>query len=99
MHTRVRKGRCDDGSSTRLVAPQHTIDQIAQRAPEILPAGKVVLVDEQDIVFETGVEVRFQSQMHDYGVVVAVDVGVHPVQSFEDLSQKGWKGLWEWDAC
>lgn len=44
-----------------------------------------MLVDEEDVVLESRVEMRLQSQMvHDL-VVVAVDVGVHAVQPLEHL--------------
>lgn len=76
----------------RSIAPQHALHEIAQRPPEIFPSREFMLVDEEDVVFEASVEVRFESQMHNYWVVVAVNVGVDTVQALEDLADCGRKG-------
>jgi len=69
-----------------LIAPQHTLDKVAQGTPEILAAGKAVLVDEEDVLLEAGVEVGLEAELADNGVVVAVDVGVDTVHALEDLT-------------
>ena len=62
-----------------LVAPQHALNKISQWAPEILPVRQPVFIDEEDIVFEAGVQVWLKAEVDDDGVVVAVDVCVHPI--------------------
>ena len=54
-----------------LIASQHALDQISERAPEILAGGEVVLVDEQDVLLEGGVEVGLEAELADDGDVVA----------------------------
>lgn len=44
-----------------------------------------MLVNEKDVVLETGVEVRLESKLDDDGIVVAVDVRIDTVKSLEDL--------------
>lgn len=81
-----------------LVAPQHAVHQVPQRTPEVLPSRKVVLIDEQDILLEAGVEVRLEAELTDDGVMVAVDVGVDAVHALEDLADEGREGLGEGHA-
>ena len=45
-----------------------------------------MLVNEQDIMLEAGVEVWLETKMNDDWVVVTVDVGVDSVQTLEDLA-------------
>ena len=71
-----------------LVATQHAIHQIAQWAPIVLAAGEVVLVNEEHILLEAGVEVWLEAQFADNGVMVAVDVGVNAVHALEDLAHQ-----------
>jgi hypothetical protein len=59
----------------------------------------MVLIDEQYILLEAGVEVRFQPQLADDGVVMAVDVGVDTIHALEDLADVRGEGLGEGDAC
>lgn len=54
-----------------------------------------MLIDKKHILLETGVEVRFQSQLPDYRIVVAVDVRVYTVHSLEDLTDESWEGFWK----
>lgn len=65
--------------STLSIATQHAIHQIPQRAPEILPARQFVLINEQDVVLEAGVEVRFETEVHYHWVMVAINVGVDTI--------------------
>lgn len=50
-------------------------------------------------MLETRVEVWLEAEVHDNGVVVAVDVGVDTVETLEDLADETGEGLGEWDAC
>lgn len=76
-------------SITQLsIASQHAFHKVAERSPEILAAGQLVLVNEQDVVFEAGVEMWLKTEVYNYVVVMAVDVGVHTVQTLENLSKR-----------
>jgi hypothetical protein len=57
-----------------------------------------VFIDEEHVVLEAGVQVRFESQMDDDRVVMAVDVGVDTVEAFEDLAEEAGESLWERDT-
>jgi hypothetical protein len=57
-----------------------------------------MLIDEENIVLEAGIEMRFKPQLDDDGVVVAVDVGVDAVEALEHVADEGWEGLGEGDA-
>lgn len=71
-----------------LVALKHAVNQIAQRTPVVTTAGQAVLIDEQDVLLEAGVEVRLKTQFTNDWVVVAVDVGVDSVHALENLASK-----------
>jgi hypothetical protein len=81
-----------------LVALQHALNQVAQGSPVILAAGEVVLVDEEDVLLEAGVEVGLEAELADDGVVVAVNVGVDAVHALEDLADEAGELLGEGDA-
>lgn len=83
-----------------LITLQHTLDQIAQWAPVVFAAALLepMLIDEQDVMFEAGVQVRFETQMHDDLVVVTIDVRVDSVESLEQLSYRAGEVFREWDA-
>jgi len=55
-----------------------------------------MLVDEEHIMFEAGVEMWFKPKLHNHRIVVAVYVSIHPVQTLEELLYEGWKGFREW---
>ena len=57
-----------------------------------------MLVNEQDIVLEARVQVGLQAEMDDNWVMVAVDVGINSVEALEELAQKRWKCLREWNT-
>ena len=84
---------------TSLIAFQHAIHQITERAPEILPTCKTMLVNEEHIVLETCIQMRFESKLDYNRIVMTVDVCVDPVKTFEELSDQGGEGLGERDAC
>lgn len=58
-----------------------------------------MLIDEQNIMLEAGVQMRFETEVHHDGVVVAVNMGVDTVQTLEDLAEKTGEGLGEGNAC
>ena len=82
--------------SSVSIALQHTIHQIPQRPPEIFPARQAMLVDEENVMLEARVQMRLQAQLHDDGVVVAVDVRVDAVQALEELPDEGREVFREW---
>lgn len=49
-------------------------------------------------MFETGIKMRLKTELSDHWVVMAVDVGVHAVHSFEYLSNHVREGFWELNA-
>jgi hypothetical protein len=57
-----------------------------------------MLVDEQDIVLEAGIQMRLKTQMHNHRVVMAVDVRVDAIQALEYLADSGRKVFGERDA-
>lgn len=57
-----------------------------------------MLVDKENIVLETGVEVWLEAQVDNHRVVVTVDVGIYTVHSFENLANETEKWLREWDT-
>lgn len=81
------------------VALEHAVHKISQRAPEILAAGKIVLVDEENVMLEARIEVCLESELSDDGIVMAVYVGIDTVHSLENLSDHARERLGEWDAC
>ena len=54
-----------------------------------------MLVNEENVMLEAGVEMRFEAEMNDHGIVMTVDVSVHTIESFEYLSQKRREALGE----
>jgi hypothetical protein len=72
-----------------LITSQHTLDQVSQGTPEVLAAiGQSMLIDEQDVVFEAGVEVRLETQFDYDWIVVAVDVRVDTIQALEHVADE-----------
>lgn len=57
-----------------------------------------MLIDEEDIVLEARIQVWLKSKVNDDGIMMAVNMGVHPVESFEHLTDKGGKCLWKANA-
>lgn len=54
-----------------------------------------MFVNEEYIVLEAGVEVGLETEMHNHWVVVAVNVGIHSVETLEDLAQETGEGFRE----
>lgn len=52
-----------------------------------------MLVNEKNIVFETGVQVGLQTKLAHHRVVVAVDVSIDTVHALEYLPNHAWEGL------
>lgn len=46
--------------NSTLVASKHALDEVAEGAPEVLATGKIMLIDEQHVVFEAGIEMWFK---------------------------------------
>jgi hypothetical protein len=57
-----------------------------------------MLINEENIMLETSVEVSLKAELSNNGVVVAIDVGVDTVHSLENLSDHAREGFWEWNA-
>lgn len=85
-------------TSLPLITLQHAIHEISQRSPEILATIQTVLIDEENVVLEAGVEMSLEPQLANNWVVVAVDVCVHTVHPLEDLSDHAREGFGEWNA-
>lgn len=81
-----------------LITTQHAVHQVTQWAPEVLASGKIVLIDEEDVLLEARVEMGLQAKLADDGVVMAVDVGVDAVHALEDLADERGERLGERDS-
>jgi hypothetical protein len=57
-----------------------------------------MFIDKQDVMLEAGVEMGFEAEVYYYRVMMAVDMGVDTIQTFEDLAEETGEGLGEWDA-
>lgn len=57
-----------------------------------------MLIDEQNIMLETGVKMGFKTKFSDDWVVVAIYVGIDTIHSLEDLTDHAWERLWKWNA-
>jgi hypothetical protein len=80
------------------VTPEHTVHKISQWSPEILSARTVVLINEENIMFEASVEVSLETKLTNNGIMVTIDVGVDAVHPLENLSNHAGEGFWEWHA-
>jgi hypothetical protein len=58
-----------------------------------------MLINEQDVVLEAGVEMWLETQMNNDRVVMAIDVRINTVQTLEDLTDSLAKGLGKWNSC
>lgn len=70
------------------VALNHLLREIVQRTIKVLATSQFVLVDEQNVLLETRVEVGLQSKLSDNCVVVAVDVGINAIHALKDLPHR-----------
>lgn len=57
-----------------------------------------MLIDEENVVLEAGIQMRLEAQVDDDWVVVTVDVSVDTVEAFEHLPEEAWECFWEGDA-
>jgi len=73
------------------IAPKHVVDEISQRSPEILSTRKIMLVDEENVVLEAGIEMSLKAKFSDDGIVMAIYVGVDAVHPLEDLPNHAWE--------
>lgn len=58
-----------------------------------------MLVDKKYIVFETGVQVRLQTELNNDRIVVTVDMGINPVKPFEQLPGERGERLGKRHTC
>jgi hypothetical protein len=58
-----------------------------------------MLINKQDIVFEASIQVRLEPKMHNYRIVVAIDMSVNTVKALEDLADETGEALREWNTC
>jgi hypothetical protein len=82
----------------QLIAPEHTVDEIAQRAPKVFTTCKTVFINEENIVFKAGVEMGFKAKLTNYRIVVAIYVCVHAIHTLKYLSNHTRKRLGERNA-
>jgi hypothetical protein len=54
-----------------------------------------MLINEENVMLETSVEMSLKTEFTDDWVVVAVDVGVNTIHSLEYLSNHAREGLWK----
>jgi hypothetical protein len=54
-----------------------------------------MLVNEQYIMLEACVEMRFKAELNDDGIMVTVDMSVNAVQTFKDITEKRRESLRE----
>src|SRR3569833_206917 len=97
-HPNANQPKAQQERGAPLVAPQHALHKVAEWAPEILAAGQVVLIDEEHVLLEAGIEMRLEPQLSNDGVVMAVFVGVDSVHALEFLLHQGRERLGERDA-
>lgn len=57
-----------------------------------------MLIDEQHVMLEAGIEVRFEAQLDDDGIVVAVDVCIDAVEALEHVADEAGEGFGEGNA-
>ena len=74
-----------------LITPQHAVDQVSQRAPKVLATGQTMLINEENVVLEARVQMGLEPKLYNNRVMVTVDMGVHSVESFEDLTDQDWE--------
>lgn len=58
-----------------------------------------MLIDKQDVVFEASIEVRLETKVHHYRIVMAIDMSVNTVKALEDLADETGEALREWNTC
>lgn len=54
-----------------------------------------MLINEENIMLTARIQVRLESKLNDDGIMMAVNMCVHSVKSFEDLADEGGKCLWK----
>lgn len=69
------------------IALQHALNKVTKWSPEILACTReTVFINKQDVMLEAGVQMRFEAQLNDDGVVMTVDVRIDTIESLEDVS-------------
>ena len=78
------------------VALQHTLHQVPKRPPEVLrPTTQAMLIHKEYVVFEARIEMWLQPKVNYDGIVMAVDVRIDAIETFEDLADSGRESLWK----
>ena len=57
-----------------------------------------MLIDEQNIVLETGVQMWLETELDHDWIVVTIDVRVYSVEALEKLPDQGGKSSRKWDT-
>ena len=84
--------------SSPSIAPQHAVNQVSEGSPEVFATGEIVLIDEQNVVLETGVEMRLKTKLTYDGVMVAVDMCIHAIHPLENLANHTGERFGKWNA-
>lgn len=58
-----------------------------------------MLVDEQDIMLEARIKMWLQTKLYHDLIVMAINVGINPIQPFVDLSHESGERLRKCNAC
>jgi hypothetical protein len=57
-----------------------------------------MLINEQDVMLETRVQMWFEAKLDNNRIVVAVNVGVYTVETLEDVSEERWESFGKGDT-
>ena len=57
-----------------------------------------MLINEQNIVLETCIEVWLETELDDDRIVMAIDMRIYSVEALEELTNQSGKCLWKRDA-
>ena len=50
-----------------------------------------MLVDKEDVMLETGIEMGLKAKLNDHRVMVTVNMSIYPIKPFEELAYEGRK--------
>jgi hypothetical protein len=57
-----------------------------------------MLINEKHIMLEAGIQVRLESKLDYYRIMMAVNMRVNSVKSLEELTHETWESFREWDS-
>lgn len=66
---------------------------------QFLAVDKVELLDEEDEMFEAGVQMGLLTQLHHFFEMLMVNVGIDSEKALQDCFCNGQEILWERNAC